>query len=118
MIRVYQLNWQKLRAENDRRHFDVTFEADHAAVEAAWKEGYYDLAATINTDDKDRAYFLTNSIEGYWPDNEGVVVERHPRELGGWRSTSIGDVLEVNGWFYVVARFGFDALPTEMERET
>lgn len=50
----------------------------------------------------ERAYMKTNSIEEVWWMNQGVfpiVTET--------RSTSIGDVLELDGKFYAVAMFGF-----------
>lgn len=57
--------------------------------------------AVVDTDDLDEAYRLTNHIDKLWWENEGVVALRESR------STSIGDVLDLNGKFYVVDRCGF-----------
>ncbi len=60
--------------------------------------------AEVNTDDLDVAYALTNTKEKYWWINELVI----PRFSGiDCRSTSVGDVLKLNGIYYAVAPFGF-----------
>lgn len=59
--------------------------------------------AVVDTDDLDEAYRLTNHIDKLWWHNEKVVALRESR------STSIGDVLDVNGKYYVVDRCGFTA---------
>lgn len=71
-----------------------------------------DLEAVATMDDSefsdvqdalDRAYALTNHKKSDWWDNEGIVSLREVEE----RSTSMGDVIEVNGEFWIVAMTGF-----------
>ena len=51
------------------------------------------------------AYLKTNSIDGYWGDNKEV------KDLTGEnRSTSVGDVIEVEGVKHMVGSFGFQEL--------
>lgn len=50
----------------------------------------FTLVATVNTDDLDRAFTLTNHITGPWEENEGVKAH-----VGRNRSTSVGDVFVV-----------------------
>ena len=58
--------------------------------------------AEVETDDLDKAFNLTNTIEVGWWENAGVkaLVDRT-------RSTSIGDVMERDGEFFTVDRIGF-----------
>lgn len=66
----------------------------------------YELVAEVDCDDLDDAYRLTNSIDEYWGENEGVT-----DLTDGCRSTSVGDILETStGYKYVVANFGFESL--------
>lgn len=51
----------------------------------------YELVAYVETDDKEKAFELTNHIHQEWWKNEGVKCLKEAR------STSVGDVLEVNG---------------------
>lgn len=63
----------------------------------------YEKVADVDTTDLDYAYERTNSIDDYWGNNEGVA-ENGSRH----RSTSTGDLMLVNGKFFVVASFGFE----------
>jgi len=65
----------------------------------------FEHVADVDTDDLDVAYQQTNHIDGPWSDNDGVHCVRESR------STSIADVMERRGRFYVVAGFGFEELP-------
>lgn len=74
-----------------------------------WQDMYqgigYQLVAEVDTDKLDQAFYLTNSIDDYWGLNEGVA-EFNTNH----RSTSVGDIMERDGKWYVVAPFGFNEL--------
>jgi len=54
----------------------------------------FELVARVDTDNLDKAFELTNHIDCEWWDNEGVELVKESR------STSVGDVIEVNReWF-------------------
>ena len=72
------------------------------------KLGNYDKVAEVDTFDLDVAYRLTNHIHESWTENEGVTAIAEKV-----RSTSIGDILEVDGKRYVVDRVGFAELTDE-----
>ena len=53
----------------------------------------------------EKVFMMTNSIDSYWGDNEGVFCD------GEYRSLSVGDVIHVLGHGkYMVAGCGFIAL--------
>jgi hypothetical protein len=76
----------------------------------------------------DYAYRWTNNIDGSWSQGEDIVIDGHlyenpdfnpnvkvlaplPNHLGrtyGIRSTSVGDIMIINGEAYRVASFGFE----------
>ena len=66
----------------------------------------YTKVAHVESDSLDKAYELTNNISSSWTENENV------RSLKGSRvrSTSVGDVMELNGVFYIVASIGFSKI--------
>jgi len=74
------------------------------------------FASTGQLDDTyycDRAYELTNSIDGPWWANDGVYARMSSpafvevRGKKGTRSTSVGDVMEYCGRRYVCDRIGW-----------
>jgi hypothetical protein len=60
----------------------------------------YSHVATVDADDLDEVFHLTN----LWHKPE--LVEKHSR----MHSVSIGDILEMNGEFFLVAGCGFETL--------
>lgn len=66
----------------------------------------YTLVAGVLTDDLDAAYHYTQNIHDPWVQNPQVEVATP----GGKRSTSVGDVFEKDGEFFVVAPVGFDPI--------
>jgi len=48
----------------------------------------YDLVATVESEDLERVFYLTNHVESSWTDNSGVEAHSPPH-----RSTSMGDVV-------------------------
>lgn len=115
MIRVYQLDWERSTYPGFHFAITATFGKDVQAVKEAFDLGLYNLAATVDSDDKDVAYRLTNTIDRYWPENKGVKAEAPNPTIGGWRSTSVGDVMEMeDGRRFVVAGIGFKELVDEV----
>ena len=58
--------------------------------------------AEIASNDLDNAFELTNHIDHDWTENEGVTpLVSKPR------STSVGDVMEIEGKFLLVDSYGF-----------
>lgn len=115
MIRVYHLKGLT-KEQADRlnrvgwdgapefaRYANITMRANAADINAAWNAGEYELVASVDTDDLEHAYALTNHIDRSWTENEGVrAMSEHVR------SSSVGDVFEHDGKFHAVASFGFD----------
>lgn len=67
--------------------------------------GEYTAVAEVAAHDLDWAYRSTNHIEVSWTENENVTAL-----LEEVRSTSVGDIMEKDGEFYVVASMGFTKL--------
>ena len=70
--------------------------------------------AKVETDNLHVAYEQTNSIEAAWYYNDGLTVsfdlkEQVPEneECNRKRSTSVADIMELNGQFFAVATCGF-----------
>jgi hypothetical protein len=57
--------------------------------------------AEVETDSLEEAYRLTNHLDKSWYENHGV------KTLLKSRSTSVGDVLHINGKQFLVAMCGF-----------
>jgi len=62
------------------------------------------LVAEVKSDDLEDAYRLTNNIDSAWKRGIDVTYLGPP---DGCRSTSMGDILEHDGKFFVVDTFGF-----------
>ena len=67
--------------------------------------------AVVETSDLDDAYRLTNHIDCDWRTNSEVKTFR----LGNVRSTSCGDVMELNNEFFMVAEVGFTKITLTKE---
>jgi hypothetical protein len=71
----------------------------------------YEIVAEVDTDDLEVAFEKTNTIDRGWWENAGVtrMFKGQVREnMGGCRSTSVGDLAFKDGKTYVVANFGFE----------
>lgn len=60
--------------------------------------------ATVQTDSMGVAFEKTNTIDCRWQENEGVEVTEAGRQA---RSTSVGDVFELDGRYFKVEGVGF-----------
>ncbi len=68
----------------------------------------YSLVATVDNENVDEVYRLTNTIDHYWWENAGVTKEF---EGEGCRSTSVGDIVILsNGTKYLCEDVGWRIL--------
>lgn len=88
------------------------------AVQAAYSNGGYRHVATCHVpfaDDPvvalEEAFRLTNNIDSSWVETHACVEVAPPvLQEGGCRSTSIGDLMRLNGVMYQVRSAGFAAI--------
>lgn len=78
--------------------FALAFNPDPDAVAQAWHAGKYELTYQGDVDDK---LLDTEKLE---------AIFKETQETGIARSTSVGDVIELDEVFYVVATIGFKLL--------
>src|SRR5579863_8550230 len=62
----------------------------------AFLNGYYQVVGEIETDDLEVAFEKSQNLHGPWKAHRNS------------RSTSVGDLMEKGGKFWIVASFGFD----------
>jgi hypothetical protein len=65
----------------------------------------YNYVAVVNVDSADEAFALTNSVETNWTQSSHVIAVR-----SDIRSTSVGDVVVVNGTAYRCEMVGWKVL--------
>lgn len=111
MIEVFQL--QAKDSIHDNRasdtfeaYWQATFKGDAKAIADIFNGKYAELSyskvANVESEDLEMAFELTNSIDSYWGENEGV------EDLtDGSRSTSVGDFMIKDGGYHAVSSFGF-----------
>lgn len=93
MIKVYQKKDPTFMALAKRHAADLTA---------------YQHVADVDGSDLERAYMLTNTIDGPWWKNAGVDFHGSPDYgMDGCRSTSVGDLLQRDGKFHEVQSCGF-----------
>lgn len=97
-------------ADYDRRNrdlaFEISFDPNPTYVEAQILGGslrYKRVAVLKDCNDREQAWELTNTIEHPWYTNLGV---ERCFEGPNCRSTSVGDVIDENGTFYLVVSVG------------
>jgi hypothetical protein len=93
------------------REMNSTFD-DNKRLEIAkdaLRHNQYIRVAEFEADENEKplslAYELTNSIDFPWYERTNINVSLHARE--GCRSTSVGDIIQVQGRSYMVAGIGF-----------
>lgn len=74
-------------------------------VREFFENGKYEFVGTVDTDDLDKAYHLTNHIQHNWTKNEDVDA---PSEKV--RSSSVGDIFQIDDKYFVVGGCGFDEI--------
>lgn len=96
MITIYQTN--KL----DSYYFS---DEDHSIF-----PNDFSKVADIDTDDLDEAYSLSQNVTASWACNNEVK-----SDLKQCRSTSMGDILEKAGEYFIVDMFGFKKIELKAE---
>ncbi len=66
-------------------------------IKSFYTNGDYHMVGKIDTDSLEFGYMASQNIDKPWGD-------------GYQRSTSVGDIVELDGLYYVVGSFGFDML--------
>jgi hypothetical protein len=80
---------------------------------------------------QERVFHDTNHINGDWTENESVVCVRKTKREGSFshledpnrprwispRSTSVGDVIEINGIFFLCLSFGWEEFTPAAEKK-
>ena len=89
---------------------DRDWEGQHAMLQAqenaAWPKDYVHVA-TVKTGDRELAFQFTNSIERAWWENPQVI---YNFEGEGCRSTSVGDVVSIEGKAFLCEGCGWSEL--------
>jgi hypothetical protein len=85
-------------------HLNNTRDADWTETPATWPVGYTKVAQ-LEGDDLEDVFRLTNSINSPW-----WLVLTHDVPCAGLRSSSVGDVFEVEGVGHRIAAGGFEAV--------
>jgi hypothetical protein len=114
MIKVFHKKSFRELMKNDR-DFEGQMAMLKARENATWPKDY-DHVATVDTEDKERAFELTNSIDKAWQFNSGVTCPSG-RWRVGYRSTSVGDVIVMpDGAALLCAGCGWDPLNESPEK--
>lgn len=121
-MKLYQLDWAKANKQDKYLHFRLvgSFDDGPEADEryrAAFEAGLYEHVADVEGGDLEFLYSATNNgvLSPFWSriPPEGVSPVRPAYRLGhdgerlGLRSTSVGDIVELEGRLHVVASLGF-----------
>lgn len=89
-------------------HLDNTRDAGWAETPGEWPVGYTKIA-DVAADDLDDAFRITNSIDCLWWEVADVGVLWAGGRVGA-RSSSVGDVFEIDGVGHRIASAGFEAV--------
>lgn len=92
----------------------IAFLPDEARITQAWNNQVqgvsYRMVAGVTADDLEDVFRLTNSIDRNWAENPGVQPMPLPFGKGGYRSTSVGDIIVVGDDAFYVDSSGFAKL--------
>lgn len=106
-VKVYQKKSFRELVKHDRDTIGIRAMFD-AQENAQWPKDYVHVA-TVESDDREDAFVLTNSIDYGWWKNAGVTP--HGDAAKGCRSTSVGDVVVLgNGEAWKCAGCGWDRI--------
>ena len=104
---VYHVDYQK--NEGRELSLDVRFSPTEEKIKQALQANLYKKVAEVDSNDLEKVFELTNSIDNYWGENEGVKLITAEN-----RSTSVGDIVELDGKVHVVASMGYKKLSDEL----
>lgn len=118
-MRLLHLDWERSVASDPDAHFRLTFGTDNPEdFLSAMDNGLYEHVADVEGLDLEYIFaatqngVMTDSWSRLPPENIKPVNATfiHNGEELGFRSTSVGDVLDDDGTLYYVDRFGFKEL--------
>ena len=124
-VTIHHLNHKKI--EDREFRLTITCDGNIGQMMIAMIEGKYDAVAEVNVDRHSSsalsiddalevAYSLTQNIESKWIHNEGVSATFDVLAAKGARSSSVGDIFEIDGKFYAAAGCGFEELTVAKSR--
>lgn len=112
MMKVFHLDWVDREIVLSLHAPDAHGGLPAIAAEH-WAAKRYALVAEVATasSNPEAAWNATNTVDVPWWKNAGVT-PRFRRSIGGCRSTSIGDIVELaDGRRFVAAMAGFEPVP-------
>jgi len=104
---IVELDDAKYEVDNFGFRESLRISHINSFAEAALKNGDYNKVISYESSNPfplNEAYNVTNSIDHYWGDNFHLGGEE------GFRSTCVGDIIELDDTKYVVDNFGFNEL--------
>lgn len=104
---IYHIDYPK--NEDRDLALDIRFSPIEANVKQALQANLYKKVAEVDSNDLEKIFELTNSIDNYWGENKGVKLITPEN-----RSTSVGDLVELDGELHVVASMEFKKLSDEL----
>lgn len=114
MITVYHFDHSNLANHEASR--DLMFCANESTAKNMFKAGQYDKVAVVKSNDLEDAFKLTNNIDQPWVQNDNLLFPC-PRPHDGYRSTSVGDLMQRGQEYFIVAGFGFRKIELEIGNE-
>jgi len=86
---------------------------DNNRLVASYEAEQGDTEISAQHPELDNAFRLTNSIDSAWFDNQDLTLTEDVKEKGGARSTSVDDIVSLDGQKFVVAMAGFEPVASE-----
>lgn len=90
-------------------YLDIRFAPNEEKIKQALQANMYKKVAEVASDNLEKVFELTNSIDNYWGENAGVTLVTQEN-----RSTSVGDIVELEGKVHVVAMMGYKQLSDDV----
>lgn len=89
--------------------FDIALTKSYVSILGLLASGraFYKKVADIDSENLEEIFYLTNSIDEPWTKQS----RRVKSFFESCRSTSVGDIVEVHGKFFLVCAFGFKVCP-------
>ncbi len=102
-------NVYHLEYDNPSVYLEVKFSPTEEKIKEALQNNMYKKVAEVDSNDLEQVFELTNSIDRYWGENKGVklIIQEN-------RSTSVGDIVEMDGKVHVVASLGYKELSDDV----
>jgi hypothetical protein len=112
MVRVYHSNKSDFTSALFALHPTI---CPRVKIVDWWKSDRYNLVAQVKTNNLEEAYILTQSIEEpWWMVNLQKVQKKVSTPT---RSTSVGDMMVMDGSVYLIKSVGLEIMPELAEPE-